>query len=422
MPGRDLSTDLQRAARAAPNATIAAIAAAVGCSASTAGRYLRRRPVPPPPRGTPPDRLLARLAADPAPPVRAAALAARNCPPAVLVLAFRTGSRDERRRVAAHPDLPPRLIRWCATNADPQIRAAAAANRNLPEKRFDRLGTNDVVLRAAAGNRSCPPRVLVKLAAFKLDDPHNREGAEIRSLAACNPNCPPDTRTVGGDPAETARVRTARRSDDKALLARAAQDPRSEVRRAAAANPNTPPELLEQLAAGGGVTHETVLRNSNCPPWLLAAAVDSGDRLSCAGVTRNPNTPSELLGRLAAGGATGLVAAGLAANPNTPAAVLEELAAGSDALVVANVARNLNTGSRLMRRLAEHPERRVRAGVARNRRCDTATFLQLAKDTASDVRAAAAERNDCPLPTAARLSADPAAQVRTAAAKGMGLR
>ena len=64
-------------------------------------------------------------------------------------------------------------------------------------------------------------------------------------------------------------------------------------------NPNTPPEILAKLADGGGILiRKVVANNPNTPPEILAKLADDEDWIVRSTVARNQNTPLEILAKL----------------------------------------------------------------------------------------------------------------------------
>ena len=170
-------------------------------------------------------------------------VAANPATAAVTLRRLSVDSMDYVRRFAAGNERSPRLRRL-VRDADPAIRAAAAANPVCGGAAVARAAVDaeSGVRAAAAGNPNCPPRVLdvlvgdsdIKVATeavmHSLCGPGSLTAAAasrrsvLRAAAAGHPSCPPDALThLGGDCDWSVRLHVAR-------------------------HPRCPPETLAQLA------------------------------------------------------------------------------------------------------------------------------------------------------------------------------
>lgn len=244
---RDAARDrVLRAARGAPRLPLAQIAARAGCHPDTARRHLADAGRWPPavavlakqetPLTHSEQRKLARLAesldSGDLLSERIEVIAARrkNCPLAMLNKFATSRDPELRAAVAAHPDCDPCLLRRLAADPDSHVRAVVAANPSTPTAAVVALAQDHGVgvrpappadpggrVRAAAAeNRWCPRRALMRLAAGP--------NISVRAAAASNRSCP------------------------KRLLYQLARDPSGFVRTAVAANPAAVGEELVLLA------------------------------------------------------------------------------------------------------------------------------------------------------------------------------
>ena len=101
----------------------------------------------------------------------------------------------------------------------------------------------------------------------------------------------------------------------------------------------------------------------------------------------------------------------MAENPNTPAEILEKLAADSEWGVRYMVAANPNTDPRVLSRLASDPTHYTRSRVAANPSAPTGTLETLAGDRSSVVRFAAATNPHTPVAVIEALAGDRDASV-----------
>jgi len=97
----------------------------------------------------------------------------------------------------------------------------------------------------------------------------------VRGQAAGNPNTPPD------------------------VLQKLARDPEWSVREAVASNHSSPPKAFTWLLKHDGHTHDCIAQNPACPPRILYKLAKNANWMIRGAVINNPNTPQDLLRRLA---------------------------------------------------------------------------------------------------------------------------
>ncbi len=174
---------------------------------------------------------------------------------------------------------------------------------------------------------------------------------------------------------------------------------------AIAANPNTPPAILLEMAKSDDPgMHEKrrglatmfdrdalavvrkVLRNPHMPPQAIPYLAASKNAYVLGDVAAHRQTPEPVLRGIAARDDSYLVHWGLAGNPNTPRDILERIAKDGDRVTAQGLAANPNTPLPVLAGLAASPEQFVRWGLARNPAIDAAIMARLAADPDETVR------------------------------------
>lgn len=107
----------------------------------------------------------------------------------------------------------------------------------------------------------------------------------------------------------------------------------------------------------------------------------------------------------------------VAANPNTPKDVLERLAKDSAGLVRRHVAENPHTAPEVLKLLAYDQEQEVRLAVAENSSTPTDLLARLGSDPDVDVRYGVAENPHMPMSILAELARDDNPYIRCRALK-----
>jgi hypothetical protein len=140
-----------------------------------------------------------------------------------------------------------------------------------------------------------------------------------------------------------------------------------------------------------------LVQNEACPPSVLREVADRetcryrgkpnglrdllrGDFRSVLDhISRNPNTPAEVLASLAAKQPSSVVR-GVAANSNTPVSILEELTKSDDWSILLAAARNPSTPTQSLERLSKHERNSIRSAVAFNPNTPIDVLEMLAAD------------------------------------------
>ena len=187
-----------------------------------------------------------------------AVVAAADYRQATVAAAHPACSPAARRAVGARRVSGPGAAGWAARRNEPHRSATPRIMRLLAGWPAD----DDTEM--AAGNPTCPPALLVHLAA--------REGSDGPYMAACNPGAPPVlVERLAAHP-EAAIVHFAARnpSCSPSTLTRLAASADPPIRSEAASNPAIPTPVLHQLAADEDIrVREHVALNPLCPPALL---------------------------------------------------------------------------------------------------------------------------------------------------------
>jgi len=152
-------------------------------------------------------------------------------------------------------------------------------------------------------------------------------------------------------------------------------------RTAVAANPNTPPEVLAKLAKDKDeYVRAAVAKNPNTPRHILAKLAK--DPYSLLEVAKNPNTPRHILAKLArhilAESAKSAKEIDILYSPYRPCDLILEA-----------VARNPNTPRRILDKLSKNPHDSIKLEVAKNPNTSQFTLVRLAQDPLRDISRAA---------------------------------
>jgi hypothetical protein len=215
---------------------------------------------------------------------RAAVIAHKHCPLALLKIALVANEHQVLRHLAADARLSAQVLGQLASNQDQQVRCAVATNMATPQIVIKRLiNDSSPRVRRALASRTDLNKAFIKLLAKDADD-------WVRQRLARNPNVPGN------------------------LLKKLLVDVVADVRRA-------------------------VARNVDCPVALLKVLAKDSDAWVRAGVSYQPKAPKSLMLKLAKD--TDIdVLSGVAHNPHTPSAILHRLAASAEADVRRGVIMN----------------------------------------------------------------------------------
>jgi len=148
-----------------------------------------------------------------------------------------------------------------------------------------------------------------------------------------------------------------------------------------AANPNTPPEILAKLAKDKDAdVRVAVAKNPNTPRHILIELAYDPDSLLA--VAKNPNTPRHILAKLARYTLAELAKSAKEIN------ILHSPYSLYDLLLEA-VAGNPNTPRRILEKLSKNPHDYIKLEVAKNPNTSQFTLVRLAQDPLRDISRAA---------------------------------
>ena len=278
--------------------------------------------------------------------------------------------------IIADKRCPPPIVRLAALTRGSAAQAAGSgtaawAGRDpvhcaSPRSRLLTVTTLQLTI---AGNSSCPPAMLTRMAVNSFD---------------------PDTRTkVAANPAT-----------DYQVLALLAGDEVIWVRRHVAANPNSGPGLLRRLACDISTSvQNAVASNITSPQDVLETLCEGYESLyhrsTRSVVAANPACDPGLLERLAENDNTVPV---VAANPNSDPLLLQTLTRHHNLDVRIAAASNPSTPPEALDALIRHDTERaawkVRAVVAANPACSSQSLQRLARDPSQAVQTALADRGN----------------------------
>jgi hypothetical protein len=291
--------------------------------------------------------------------------------------------------LAAHAGLPAALRDRLIQDADPQVADAAYENASPDFLAAIAADRNSAVRARVAGHRKTPASVLDRLASDS--DPR------VRIALAGNTSAPHAILyklSADADPAVRDHLFAAATPE---CLQYFADQPRSETRRRVAGIARTPePALLKLAEDSDREVRREVLSNPSISPEVLAGLsddADSGIRLAVAG---NPSTPANSLQMLADDGEAGVRAA-LAGNAKAQSAILHRLAADENDLVRAAVAANVSSPATVLEILKADGTSSVRRLVAAHRNTFGQTLAGLLADPKHSVRVAVASNPSTPL-------------------------
>jgi len=152
---------------------------------------------------------------------------------------------------------------------------------------------------------------------------------------------------------------------------------------AVAENPNTPPEILAKLAEDKDCdVRVAVAGNLNASRHTLAKLAK--DPYSLAAVAENPNTPRHILAKLA----RHILAESAKSAKDIYIAILYSPYSPYDLLLEA-IARNPNTPRRILDKLSKNPHDSIKLEVAKNHNTSQFTLVRLAQDPIRDISRAA---------------------------------
>jgi len=287
-----------------------------------------------------------------------------------------------------NPATPPEILACLAGDNVWEIRRTVANHPNTPPQVLVRLSQDreTSICQEAASNPHIPGEMLRQLAVHP---------STVR-IVASNPSTPPDVLDqIARQYDYTARSNVAgNTSTSAATLAWLIKDTPSgdisvPIRLNAAENPNTPPEILARLArsAYAGLRLKAAASKLSSLRALKRLTADENWQI-CKAVANNTSTPPAALKGLVKD-ADRTVRWLVASNTSTPPDILIRFAADPDPTVRAAAAGNTNTLPNTLAILVQDPSRLVRLAVAQNSNIPGLPLTQLTQDTDPAVRQAA---------------------------------
>jgi hypothetical protein len=293
--------------------------------------------------------------------------------------------------------------------ADDQVRAAIAANPNLPVDYLERLSFTKART-GVAQNPATPADILARLS-LDVDQ-------AVRAAVASNPNTPPDILQSLAMEEETdillalasnphipeqllnhfiqeGDVGLLSECDFKKILfshkklgINRLKANRSHsffcVRIGIAANPNATPELLSELAKDEErFVREAVAENRNTTPELLSRLVRDESQIVRAAVAKNPNSPTEILTYLVSHEEDGWLPTPrdyAFSNPNISIELLEKYVQLDDLNIRSNIADNTKLPESILSQLISLNNLVINEHIARNSAAPMTLLNQLAQD------------------------------------------
>ena len=189
------------------------------------------------------------------------------------------------------------------------------------------------------------------------------------------------------------------------------------TRTGVASHPNTPREILVKLAYNKSwKVRAAVASNKSVPTEVLEILIEDKRLGVCNAVVRNPITPGWLLVRML-NNYKCYQRQDIAKHPNATPAILELLARDADCYVRVEVIKNPNTSIELLTYLANDKDFYVRNNVAASSRASETLLAQLANDGEYMVRQHVAYNLKTPIEILRKLATDEDNNVRCAVAE-----
>lgn len=189
------------------------------------------------------------------------------------------------------------------------------------------------------------------------------------------------------------------------------------TRTGVASHPNTPPEILVKLAYNKSwKVRAAVASNKSVPTEVLEILIEDKRLGVCNAVIRNPVTPAWLLVRML-NNYKCYQRQDIAKHPNATPAILELLARDADCYVRVEVIKNPNIPIELLMHLAQDKDFYVRNNVAASSRVSETLLAQLANDSEYMVRQHVAYNLKTPTEILRKLATDEDNNVRCAVAE-----
>jgi hypothetical protein len=292
--------------------------------------------------------------------------------------------------VARNSGCPPELLADIAKNPDWRVRSGLLDNPNTPLDVLEHLlGSQDAPELASVHRVSSPdvpPEVLDKMA--------RHPNAEVRMAVARHPAITPEllgwlvtdgTKEVRRFVANNPRTNPA----DINLLVKAGSTP--DLMQLSDSNPEMEATELDTLSRRGLWARQLVVRHPNTSPNTLARLICDAAPKIREWAAVHPNVPQETIQTLIRAGSSTDYQGFAPPDPTLSPEDLRQLSQlGPWAEWV--VAANPNTPPDLLERLAQSPDWQVRQLVAKNPNTSQAVLAQLAGDRVAEVSEATARR------------------------------
>ena len=340
-------------------------------------------------------------------------------------------ARDDspaRRVFAGERTNDPEMLEALIQDANRFVRAAAASNESTPQKWLKACATDQIVIvrRALAGNPSTPADGLVLLN-YQEDEKIRQLLAEhkntpVKILARLS-----HVRRVRVRASVAANVGASQET-----LERLSRDPSPAVRRSVASNPQASIKILKRLSGDTNETVLDQFKwNANLPRELAIDLAVEGKIFPLFSITDGLiDFESQHLRRLVNSDIDQFRFV-VATHSNTPVDLLATLADDDGAKpgryighwipIKVGVARNPNTPPDVLKKLAANDSVDIKRSVVSNQNCPQDLLGVLAKDENAAVREPIAEREGCPELIARQLAVDVDESVRKAVARNASI-
>jgi hypothetical protein len=255
------------------------------------------------------------------------------------------------KNIAANPATSPSVLSHIYAKGDVYARAAVIAHSNCPLELLKSalVANENQVLRHLAVDARLSAQVLGQLA--------SNQDPQVRCAVAANIATPQIViKRLLNDSSPRVRRALASRSDlNKSSMKHLAKDKDDWVRQWLARNPIVPVSLLKKLLVDVVVdVRRAVARNTDCPVALLKVLAKDSHAWVRAGVSYQSKAPKSLMLKLAKDKDIDVLS-GVAHNPHTPSAILNCLAASTEADVRRGVIMNSSAKRHHLLPLLEDP-------------------------------------------------------------------
>jgi len=296
---------------------------------------------------------------------------------------------------------------------------------------------NNEVAECVASHQLCPAELLIKLSAenvnsneevvrLALENPNNPiyiakhstnlsvdslylllfDSILVKQEIAANKTCPEEIlRELSVDLDSKVRLAVASNPFTSVdILISLSKDQDEEVREAVASNVNCPQFLLEYFCVDKSpLVRLSVSDNTNAEPEVLLKMSNETDHDVIHSLYSRKDAPPDLLRALSVNHFFSNL---LSKNPNTPEEILIRIASDGSELDRITIAKRLDCPLTIMPSLALDPSSKVREAILDNKNCSPETFLVFAKSPIYEWRAWAASSLNCPVSILSELSKD----------------